>query len=120
MTIKQLTTVVSIVLDRPNSEEFSLYIKPWCDSLWFDIGVLLDVPLHKLKHIKLSGSGDCCMQMFMEWLNSNSGATWDDLLKAVNNVLFDTLSDLINTYHYKSKFYMDKLIIIMYVAKPYL
>ena len=100
----QLTTVVFvyIVLDRPNSEEFSQYIKPWCDSMWFDLGVLLDVPLHTLKHIKLSGSEDCCMQMFIEWLNCNSDGTWDHLLKAVNSVLFGTLSDLINAYHGKS------------------
>ena len=92
-----------IVLDKPNSEEFSLYIKPWCDSVWFDLGVLLDVPLHKLKQIKLSDSEEgCCIQMFMEWLNSNSGATWGDLLKAVNNVLFDTPSDFINAYDGKS------------------
>ena len=90
---------VYVVLDRPNSEEFSLYIKPWCDSMWFDLGVLLDVPFHTLKHIKLSGTKDCCIQMFMQWLSINTAATWDHLLKAVNTILFGTLNDLINTYH---------------------
>lgn len=92
-------------MERPNSEEFSLYIKPWCSSMWFDLGVLLNVQLYKLKEIKLSNSEDHCMQMFMEWLNSDSDATWGDLLKAVNDISFDTFSDLINEYHENSKLY---------------
>ena len=88
--------------EKPNPTEFSLFIKPWCASVWFDLGILLDIPLYELKQIKLSGSKDCCMRMFMKWLKSNSDATWDDLLKEVNNVLFDTLNELITV---KSKFY---------------
>ena len=92
-----------IALERPNSKEFLLYIKPWCAGVWFDLGVLLDVPLQKLKEIKLSGSEDCCMQMFIEWLNGNSDATWGGLLKEIDSILFDTFSDSINGYDEKSK-----------------
>jgi len=94
-----------LALEKPTPAEFSLYIEPWCANMWFDLGILLDVPLHELKQIKLSGSKDCCMRMFMEWLKIDSDATWDDLLKKVNNVLFDTLSDLVTVHHNNSKLY---------------
>ena len=100
---RQLPILFSIALERPNPKEFLLYIKPWCSGVWFDLGILLDVPLHKLKEIKLSGLEDCCMQLFMEWLNSNSYATWGGLLKAIDSILFDAFSDSINGYDEKGK-----------------
>ena len=39
----------------------------------------------------------------MEWLNGNSDATWDDLLKAVNDITFGTFDDLTGEYHEDSK-----------------
>ena len=96
---------LNIESEKPNSEEFLLYIKPWCASMWFDLAVLLDVPLWKLKKIKLCHSEDSCTEMFMEWLNINSNATWNALLKAVNYITFDTFSKLIliTKHHEKGK-----------------
>ena len=72
--------------------------------MWFDLGVLLDVPLKKLRETKFSDSKDYCMQMFMEWLNSNPDATWGYLLRVINDISFDTFSsDLINEYQGKRK-----------------
>jgi len=41
--------------------------------------------------------------MFIEWLNNNLDATWGDLLKEIDSILFDTFSDSINRYDEKSK-----------------
>lgn len=80
--------------------------------MWFDLGVLLDVPFDKLREIKFSTSKDHCIQVFTEWLNSNPDATWGYLLKVINEISFDVLiGDLISEYKENSKHYNSCIVI---------
>jgi len=65
-----------------------MHIKPQvqCLNLWYNLGVLLDVPVQKLEDIRLSEQDDldlCCVKMFTEWLENGTDTTWSTLLRAV-------------------------------------
>jgi len=83
-----------VASERPNVKEISLQITPDCFNRWFDLGILLDVPVQKLRDIKFSDNNDqsdvCCMRMFTEWLDGGNDPTWGVLSKAVGLVLSST------------------------------
>ena len=64
-----------------------------CFNRWFDLGILLDIPIQKLREIKFSDNNDkpdaCCMKMFTEWLNDddNPTCTWAALSNAATSIL---------------------------------
>ena len=77
-----------VAFARPNIEEILLHIAPQSFSRWFDIGVLLDVPVQKLRDIKFSDNTQldvCCMRMFTEWLDGDGNPTWAILSKTVSS-----------------------------------
>jgi len=78
---------------RPNIKEILLQIAPECFNRWFDIGILLDVPVQKMRDIKFSDNTQpdvCCVRMFTEWLDGDANPTWATLSKAVDLVSSST------------------------------
>jgi len=86
-------SIFIVAFKRPNIKEILLQIAPECFNRWFDIGILLDVPVQKLKDMKFSENTQpdvCCMKMFTEWLDGDGNPTWDALSKAVNLAISST------------------------------
>ena len=66
---------------------------PPCLNRWFDLGVILDISVQKLKEIKSSENiqpDTCCMRVITEWLDSDVNPTWNTLSKAINSILGHT------------------------------
>lgn len=61
---------------------------------WYDIGLeLLDSDTATLDLIKKNNPVDtdeCCTEMFKKWLESNSDASWDQLINALYVIGLDT------------------------------
>jgi len=77
-----------VAFARPNIKEILLHIEPHSFDRWFDIGILLDVPVQKLRDIKFSDntqSDICCKRMFTEWLDSDVNPTWSTLSLAISS-----------------------------------
>lgn len=72
-----------------------LLVKPDYRNLWFQLGVLLNLPDKKLQDIKLMEQDDpdlCCTKMFMEWENS-SDPTWSKLKTAVHYLFISSIKN---------------------------
>jgi len=77
--------------EKPSLKDFVVHIKPQvqCLNVWYNLGVLLDVPVQKLEDIRLSEQDDldlCCVKMFTEWLENGTDTTWSTLFRAVDSV----------------------------------
>jgi len=77
--------------EKPSLKGFVLHIKPQlqCLNTWYNLGVLLDVPVQKLEDIRSSEQDDidlCCVKMFIQWLENGTDTTWNTLLRAVDSV----------------------------------
>ena len=75
--------------EKPSLKEFVIHIKPQvqCLNTWFNLGVLLDVPVQTLEDIRVSEKDDldlCCVKMLKEWLDNGTNTTWSTLLRAVS------------------------------------
>ena len=63
-----------------------LLVKPDYINMWFQLGVLLNIPDTKLQDIQRLEQNDldlCCTRMFMEWENAPE-PSWSKLKVAVN------------------------------------
>jgi len=72
-------------MKQSSLKDFVIYIKPGCLNAWYNLGVLLDVPVQKLEDIRLSEQDDpdlCCVKMFTKWLENGTDTTWSTLLKS--------------------------------------
>ena len=74
----------------PTRNELLDHVVPYVAAQWYILGVKLlknDQGSH-LDVIKSDHSGNnqmCCMQMFSYWLNTNTDATWKQLIEALQS-----------------------------------
>ena len=79
-----------LVKSKPTKKKLLDHVIPHVTSRWYTLGVKLlkeDQESH-LDVLKLNHAGDnemCCMEMFWYWLNSNTDATWEQLIVALRS-----------------------------------
>ena len=64
-------------------------MNPSIKEVWFEIGVLLELPVENLQNIKEVHGKDLnssCMMMLIEWSLKKS-ATWENLLSVIDRVI---------------------------------
>ena len=72
--------------EKPTARELSIFIKPHAQQ-WFEIGILLGIPLKKLQDIEKHHTIDvesCGANMLMEWLVCDPNACWKKLRETVD------------------------------------
>ena len=75
---------------KPTKQKILDHVVPYVIPQWFELGVKLLKEDHEshLDVIQLNHSGDnkmCCMKMFWCWLNTNTDATWQQLIGALQS-----------------------------------
>ena len=81
--------ICTLVKSKPTKEKLLDYVIPNVTSRWYILGVKLlkDQDLH-LDVIESNHAGDnekCCMKMFWYWLNTNTDATWLQIIDALRS-----------------------------------
>ena len=64
-------------------------MNPTIKEVWFEVGVLLELPVAKLQNIKEVHGNDLnssCMMMLIEWSLKKS-ATWENLLSVIDRII---------------------------------
>ena len=80
----------NVVNTTPTRKKLLDHVVPYVAARWYMLGVKLlkeDQGSH-LDVIKSDHTGDnqmCCMEMFSYWLNSNTDATWQELVEALQS-----------------------------------
>ena len=75
---------------KPTKKKLLDHVIPNVTSRWYTLGVKLlkeDQESH-LDVLKLNHAGDnetCCMEMFWYWLNTNTDATWLQIIDALQS-----------------------------------
>lgn len=99
----------TIASEKPTARELSVYFKPYAQQ-WFDIGILLDLPLPKLEDIAKRHKDDvqsCGVRMLMEWVVSDPNACWKKLQEVVENITKNTdTKPTISGVHYEFVMYI--------------
>ena len=82
-----LYVYINTVNETPCLQDIFKLIVPHYAADWEDLGVLLDIPRHYLKTIKVDNPCSverCCEKMFTYWLSSKDiVSTWQNLLAAI-------------------------------------
>ena len=79
-----------LVKSKPTKKKLLDHVIPNVTSRWYILGVKLlkeDQESH-LDVIESNHAGDnetCCMKMFWYWLNTNTDATWEQLIVALRS-----------------------------------
>ena len=72
---------------------------------WFELGLELLVDSYSvIRGIEVNHRNDvntCCRIMFEKWLDMKPGASWDDLVTALNNIKMLSSADFVSK-HFKS------------------
>ena len=75
---------------KPTKRKILDHVVPHVTPRWYVLGVKLlkeDQESH-LDVLKLNHAGDnkmCCMEMFWYWLNTNTDASWQQLIEALRS-----------------------------------
>ncbi|XP_065899282.1 NLR family CARD domain-containing protein 3-like isoform X2 [Dysidea avara] len=73
---------------KPTAKDLLVYVNPHISQTWFEVGILLAIPVHKLQEIERDHGNDVessCMRMLVEWSLGRS-ATWEKLLSVIDSV----------------------------------
>ena len=81
--------ICTLVKSKPTKEKLLDHVIPNVTSRWYILGVKLlkDQDSH-LDVIESNHAGDnekCCMKMFWYWLNTNTDATWLQIIDALRS-----------------------------------
>ena len=79
---------VKTCLDIPTSKHLAHYVIPYCATQWKVLGDILGIPSHKIDSIEKNYHyvvEDCCRELLHFWLQSNTEASWQVLLSALNS-----------------------------------
>ena len=85
-----LNVTVVLVNSKPTKQKILDHVVPYVTPQWYELGVKLlkeDQESH-LDVIQLNHFGDskrCCMKMFWYWLGTNTDATWQQLIGALQS-----------------------------------
>ena len=66
---------------------------------WHELGLVLVDSYSVIKQIEANHRNDvstCCRIMFEKWLDMKPGASWDELVTALNNIEMKTAADIIS------------------------
>ena len=66
---------------------------------WHELGLVLVDSYSVLKQIEANHPNDvstCCRIMFEKWLDMKPGASWHELVTALNNIELSTAADFIS------------------------
>jgi len=73
---------------KPAAKDLLVYVNPYISQEWLEVGILLDIPVHKLQEIERNHGNDLqssCMKMLVEWSLGKS-ATWEKLISVIDSV----------------------------------
>jgi len=73
-------------LQKPATNDLLNYVNPHISHKWMDVGILLAIPLSKLKEIEKDHGSDMessCIRMLVQWSHGES-ATWKKLLSVID------------------------------------
>ena len=80
--------------------EICRHVRDEAACKWYDLGMLLVVPVHQLDIIQMNNPHNtqmCCTKMFSYWLQTDTEASWSKLLNALRNMAQNSLADKIKT-----------------------
>ena len=72
--------------ERPELVDISNHIVPEWSPQWRQLGMELRIAhymIDRIEHDHPNNCRRCCLVMLEDWLDSNSAATWEDLIVAV-------------------------------------
>ena len=81
-------THFSVVNPTPPLKDLYQRITPQYASDWFEIGILLGLPIGELEDIEAGYPTNvewCCKQMFKNWLETDITASWEKLLTVIKS-----------------------------------
>ena len=87
--------------ERPTIKELQevMRIKDFDITQWRDLGLELVDSNQALKVIKANHPSDvvsCCFAMFEKWLEMTPGASWSQLVVALNTIKMNTAADAVS------------------------
>ena len=76
---------------------------PHIAARWKQFAYILDTPKHTIDKIHMNnaqlGVESCCTEFLAHWLESNRDATWNDVIRAVDDIgLNDVAEELTTRY----------------------
>lgn len=88
-------TYVYVGLERPTEIEFNNHVRDKVATKWRDLGVQLMIPSEQLDIIKENNQDikSCCTKMFLYWLQVDTTATWNKLIKALEDINHNALAE---------------------------
>ena len=83
-------SICTLVKSKPTKKKLLDHVIPHVTSRWYTLGVKLlkEDQESYLDVIESNHAGDnetCCMKMFWYWLNTNTDATWLQLIDALQS-----------------------------------
>ena len=75
-------------LGRPSIRDFDNLVNCKVSAKWYALGVQLDIDGNRLDEIECNNPRDastCCREAFKYWLDNNTDASWESLLKALES-----------------------------------
>ena len=90
--------IILIGFEIPTVKEFNNYIRDRVATDWYDLGVQLGIPYQQLNIIQINNPGNiqmCCTRMFQHWLQVDTTANWNKLIKALEDINHNALAETI-------------------------
>ena len=88
----------TIDTDIPTMKELNKHVRDTVATRWYDLGTELTISCKELNIIKSDNPQDvrmCCTKMFEHWLKADATANWNKLIKALETLKFNTLTETI-------------------------
>ena len=91
-----MNTYILSVTTKPTRKELQQYITPKYATIWSKIGRKLDLSDETLGKIKQNNTDvrKCCREMFSEWLDVDTGASWQKLFTVIDNCAGEYFSNI--------------------------
>jgi len=80
---------IGVGKEKPRLKDINNFIVPQWAPQWRQLGVQLEFSNDLMNIIECDHPNDsetCCSKMLSDWLDSNTAATWEDLIVAVDNM----------------------------------
>ena len=93
-----LLYIILIGLELPTEQEFNKYIRDKVAPDWYYLGGQLQIPHEQLNIIRSDTSLDirmCCTKTFQYWLQVDTTANWNKLIKALEDINHNVLAKTI-------------------------
>ena len=86
---------------RPTVKEFNHHVRDEVATRWHDLGVQLGISTAQLNIISTNNHENvqmCCTKMFEYWLNYDTKANWNKLIKALEDINHNALAKTIKEF----------------------